>query len=205
MVLTMGHSRKINILFARVLLDHLAVNGKKTVLALALLVFMGFLWIRVLTGQKPGSAAAAQGRGPAAQAQPETAKNLRFVELPRLPGRNDSIHRDFFTIPDRTPFRKNGARDAGTEPEVQTSSSNRAQEVIQRVAQRLKLTAVSLSENPQAFINDRLLRVGDRLTLKEGAKVIEFEVLRIYENSVLVGCEDTQLTLKLAQSLEVDN
>lgn len=68
----------------------------------------------------------------------------------------------------------------------------------------MKLAAVSLSENPQAFINDQLLRVGDRLTLKEGAKVIEFEVLRIYENSVLVGCEDTQLTLKLAQSLEVN-
>jgi len=201
----MGHSRKIGILFARKLLDHLAVNGKKTVLALALLVFMGFLWIRVLTGQKPGSAVAAQGRGPAAQAQRETGNNLQFVELPKLPGRNDSINRDFFTIQDRALFRQNGARNTGTETEVHATSSNRAQEVIQRVAQRLKLTAVSLSENPQAFINDRLLRVGDRLTIKEGANVIEFEVLRIYENSVLVGCEDTQLTLKLAQSLEVNN
>ncbi len=201
----MGHSRKNNILFARKLLDHLAVNGKKTVLALALLVFMGFLWIRVLTGQKPGSAVAARGSGPAAHTQPETANNLQFVELPKLPGRNDSIYGDFFTIQDRALFRPNGAPDTGTETEVHATSSNRAQEVIQRVAQRLKLTAVSLSENPQAFINDRLLRVGDRLTLREGAKVIEFEVLRIYENSVLVGCEDTQLTLKLAQSLEVDN
>lgn len=205
MVPIMGHSRRINILFARKLLDHLAVNGKKTVLALALLVFMGFLWIRVLTGQKPGSAAAAQGSGPAARTQPQTANNLRFVELPRLRGRSDSIYRDFFTIQDRTLFRQNGARETGTETEVQTSSSNRVQEVIQRVAQRLKLTAVSLSENPQAFINDRLLRVGDRLTIKEDAKVVEFEVLRIYENSVLVKCEDMQLTLKLAQSLEVDN
>ncbi len=201
----MGHSRKINVQSTRALLDHLAVNGKKTVLALALLVFMGFLWIRVLIGQKPDSAAAAQDSDPAAHTRPEAADKIQFIELPKLPGRNDSIYRDFFTIEDRARFRRNAARDTGTETEVRAASSNRSQEVILRVAQRLKLTAVSLSENPQAFINDRLLRIGDRLTIKEGATVIEFEIVRIYENSVLVKCEGTQLTLKLAQSLDVNN
>jgi hypothetical protein len=76
--------------------------------------------------------------------------------------------------------------------------------VIRRAAQKLKLEAVLWNENPRAFINDRLLGLGDRVTVKEGTTSFEFEVLRIHENSVLVGCAGTQLTLKLAQYLDVD-
>jgi len=67
------------------------------------------------------------------------------------------------------------------------------------------LEAVLGSGNPQAFINDKLYRIGDRLTLRDGPDTCEFEVLRIREDSVIVGCNGTELTLKLAQHLEVSN
>ncbi len=67
----------------------------------------------------------------------------------------------------------------------------------------MKLEAVLWSESPQAFINDQLLRVGGKLTVKDGADVLELEVLQIYVDSVLVECKGIQLTLELAQDLEV--
>jgi len=67
----------------------------------------------------------------------------------------------------------------------------------------LKLEAVLWSESPRAFLNDQLLSVGSKLTVKDGTASYEFEVLQIYMDSVLVGCDDMQLTLPLAQSLEV--
>jgi len=63
----------------------------------------------------------------------------------------------------------------------------------------LKLDAVFLRENPQAFLNDQLLSVGGKLTVQVGAASYEFEVLQIYMDSVLVECQGIQLRLKLAQ------
>jgi len=185
------------------ILDHLMIDRKKTTVALGLIAIMAIMWGRVLLGRRPGSAVA---REPASRpaVQQEQPMKVRFVELPKLPGRNDSIERDFFAVQDRACLRQNaGARNPSTDPEVRVVSPDHAQEVIRRIAQRLKVEAVLWSENPQAFINDQLRRVGEKITMKEGTGSFEFEVLRIYEDSVLVGCNGTQLTLKLAQDLEV--
>jgi len=201
----MAHSRRTRVQSAGRILDHLVMDRKKTVVVFGLLAVMAIMWGRVLLGHKPGSAAAAND--PASQAASPSAAPLpvRFVELPKQPGRNDSIDRNFFTVQDRAYFRPNaGARDTSTDPEVHVISPDHVQEVIRRAAQKLKLEAVLWNENPRAFINDRLLSLGDKITVKEGTTPFEFEVLRIYENSVLVGCAGTQLTLKLAQYLDVD-
>lgn len=200
----MGHNRTTSLRSARAVLDHLAGNGKKTVLALALMVFMGLLWIRVLTGQKPRSVVAAPEPTLNERAESETPLKVQFIELPKISGRNDSIYRDFFAIQGRTYFRPNDMPKTGTETEVRVTTPGHAQEVIRRIAERLKLEAVLWSENPQAFVNDRLLKVGDTLPVKEGTKTFNFEVLQINQNSVLVGYEGTQLTLKLAQFVEVN-
>jgi len=190
------------------ILNRLASDRKKTVLALGLIAIMAIMWVRVLLGQKPDSAAAAPGPVPPEAAQQEPPAQVRFVELPKLPGRNDSIHRDFFAVQNRAYFQPNDAQNASTDTEVHVVSPGHATEVITRVAQRLKLEAVLWSENPgkdpQVFINDRLLRAGDKLTVTEGADSVDFEVLRIDESSVLVGSGGAQLTLKLAQYLEVN-
>ena len=56
-----------------------------------------------------------------------------------------------------------------------------------------------------ALINDQLLSVGDKLTVKSGTAIFEVEVLQIYVDSVQVGCDGIQLTLGLAQKLEPVN
>ncbi len=190
------------------LLNRLALDHKKTVVALGLSAITVIMWVRVLLGQKPESAAAGPEAVSPGTAQQEPPALVRFIELPKLPGRHDAIHRDFFAVQNRAYFQPNGARNASTDAEVHIVSSDQAREVIQRVAQRLKLEAVLWSEDPgkdpQVFVNDRLLRAGEKLTVRDGADSIEFEVLRIYEGSVLMGCGGTRLTLKLAQYLDVN-
>jgi hypothetical protein len=202
----MAHNQKHRIRPAGRVVDFLR-DGKKTVLATALVLVMAVMWIRVLIGDKPGSAAAATGRPRATEtAQKEPARaRTRMVELPRVSGRNDSIDRDCFNVQEWAPVRRSATGPStSTDTEVPVASPNHDQEVVHQVAQRLRLEAVSLrSENPQAFLNDRLLGVGDTLTVEDGTACLEFEVLRINEDSVLVECKGIQLALKLAQVVDV--
>ncbi|MGE5296814.1 MAG: hypothetical protein ACM3VT_18495 [Solirubrobacterales bacterium] len=163
------------------------------------------MWIRVLIGHKPESAAAAGNRTQtsAAAQTGSAAVTIKMIPLPRISGRNDSIHRDCFSMWDRAPFRQLVAPETSTDAEVPPVTGNRDQEVIQQVAQTLKLEAVVRNGSPHAFVNDRMLGVGDRFTVERGAACFEFEVLRIDEGAVLVQCNGIQLTLKLAQSVEV--
>jgi hypothetical protein len=180
----------------------LLMGGKKTAIACVLITIMAFMWIRVFTRPEPAAAGAAPAR--TGSVQRHTPVKVKRIELPKSPERHGALQRDFFAAKDGTYFRpKAVAQNTGTDKEVPVASANRVQEVIHRVAQTLKLEAVLWSESPQAFINDQLLSVGSKLTVKDGAAAFEFEVLQIHVDSVLVKCNDTQLTLKLAQFLEV--
>jgi hypothetical protein len=186
------------------LLDRLRMGGKKSAVACALVLIMLFMWIRVFVGHRPAAATAAPQPPPAQTRQPKTSGKVTLVDLPKSPGRHDSIQRDFFTVKDPAYFRRNAAgQNTGTDKEVPVVSSNGIQEVIQRIAKTLKLETVVWSETPRAFINDQLLSVGSKLTVKDGTEVFEFDVLQIHVSSVLVECRGIQLTLELAQFLEV--
>lgn len=186
------------------ILERLRRGGPKTALAGVLILIMLLMWLRVFLGHRPAAATGAprprQTEAPAAK----TPVQVERIELPRTPGRHDGLWRDFFIASDHTSSRRNPAgRHTGTDKEVLVISSNSAQEVIRRVARTLKLEAVLWSESPRAYLNDQLLGVGGKLVVKDGTAFYEFEVLQINVNSVLMVCEGVQLTLELAQFLEV--
>lgn len=186
-------------------MGYLVADGKKTVVAVGLVAIMAMMWFRVLTGRKPQSAAAKQ---PSEQTQKENTAsvNLRFHDLPTIPGRNDRLDRNFFAVENWDVFSRDVSRHtSSTGSEVHVVAPNRTQEVIVKVAQRIRLEAVLWSDNPQIFANDQLLRVGDTLRLKDGTETYVFEVVQIEADSVLVRCREQQLTLKLAQSNDVNN
>jgi len=200
----MTHGGNYRITQARQVLDHLAADRKKAVFAVTLVTVMAFMWFRVLTGQQPAPAAADPGTTEAEPKSQKSPRSIRHVELPNLPGRNDYINRDFFASRDWECFRQQSGRPRHLANEVHMTAPDHAQETAARLGQRLKLEAVLRDGTPRAFINDQLLRLGDRLPVREGPDTCEFEVLRIYEDSVLVGCNGTQLTLKLTQHLDVN-
>lgn len=202
----MAHNTKSSVPSASQILGRLRRGGKKTAVASGLFLLMLFMWVRVFVGHGPAGAAAAPASVQTQPAEHKRPVKVKFVELPKLPGRHEAINGDFFTAKDRAYFRRNAAgRNAGTNKEVPVVSSSYAQEVIQRLTQMMKLEAVLWSESPRAFINDQLLSVGTKLTVKSGADDFEVEVLQIYVDSVLVGCDGIQLTLQLARELETVN
>ena len=93
----------------------------------------------------------------------------------------------------------------GSDREVSLVSRDGNREYVNGVAEKLRLEAIGLGENPQAFINDKLLGVGDKLLVRDGVSTYECELIGIEENAVFIRCGEEEIQLKLTQKVEVTN
>jgi hypothetical protein len=186
-----GANRYINLL---------AAEKKKAVLALCLIVLMAFMWIKVLTKTSPKAANAELITELInnMETQSETELKISFIELPRVAGRNDVVTRDFFASNGWQDFVDGWGPKVGVE-EIDIVSKDDDQEVIRRVAENLKLEAIVSSKIPLAFINNEVLRVGDKLFVSDGIDRYECEVVEIKENIVVMSCKESKITLKMTQ------
>jgi hypothetical protein len=181
-------------------LSHLATEKKKTVLALCLIVLMIFMWLKLLTRTSP-NAAQADVIEELIEEQNQSGPEIKmsFIELPNVAGRNDLIARDFFASNGWKDFiDAQGRKSVGIE-EIDIVSKEGDQEVIRKVAENLKLEAIVSSENPLAFINDKVLKAGDKLFVSDGVESYECEVVEIKENVVVMKCKESRITLKLTK------
>ncbi len=182
--------------------SRLAAEKKKTVTALCLIALMIFMWVRVLGKKTPVTAAASQRQENVDQDVLGSNVELKisFIELPKIPGRNDVLTRDFFAADGWRNFNRNEKN-----PGNKVISEGGNEEVVRRVAERLKLEAIAIGSdrNPQAFINGKLLSVGDKLLVRYGADKYECEVVGIEENVVVIKCGEAEITLKLTKVIEV--
>jgi len=194
----MKQNLKNNANGANRLFSQLAAEKKKTVMVLCLIAVMVFMWVKLLGKKTPETAAAALRRDEAMGEQSNSQLKISFIELSKVPGRNDVLTRDFFASGGWGDFTKEGTK------EVNVVSRDGSEEVIRRVAEKLKLEAIVLGENPQAFINDKLLSVGDKLLVRDGVKTYECEVVGIEENAVFIRCGEAEIKLKLMHAIEVE-
>jgi hypothetical protein len=183
------------------LVSRLAAEKKKTVTALCLIALMVFMWARVIGKKTPAVAAALGAEDVVSGSNSEL--NISFIELPKVAGRNDVLTRDFFAAGGWKDFIRDGegSNVAGTEVSVVSKDGN--EEIVRKVAEKLKLEAIGLDGNPQAFINNKLLSVGDKLLVRDGGNTYECEVMAIEENVVLIKCGDAEITLKVTKAVEV--
>jgi hypothetical protein len=169
-------------------------------LALCLISLMAFMWIKVLTKTSPQAADAKLIEELIKETQSEPELEISFIELPRVAGRNDMVTRDFFSSDDWQNFvGGRGSKSVAVE-KIDIVSKNDDQEVIRRkVADNLKLEAIVSSEDPLAFINNRVLRAGDKMFVRDGTESYECEVVEIKENIVVIRCMEAMITLKMTQ------
>ena len=181
--------------------SQLAAEKKKTVCALCLIGLMVFMWVRMLSKRGPqGAQAALMVRQPT-DSQSNSELKVSFIELPEIEARNDVLTRDFFAANGWRDFL--GERRALTDVgESTVFTGDGGKEVGRKVAEKLKLEAIMSGESPQAFINDVLLSVGDKLPVRDGDNTYECEVIRIEENKVFIRCGQTEIQLKLAETIE---
>lgn len=188
---------------ARRVFGRLAAENRKTVAASCLVILMVFLWIRVLTRSTPEAAEATPATEQSDVKNPSPVVTVSFVELPKVPGRNDVVTRDFFACNGWQNFMGGRQKFADIE-EVNMLSQNGSEEAIKKVAERLRLEAIVLSSNPRAFINNKVLSVGDRMLIDDGNEKYECEVAVIEENTVVIKCREAEITLKLVPVAMVD-
>jgi hypothetical protein len=125
--------------------------------------------------------------------QSQSKLKIVYVPLPVVTGRNNTLTRDFFAI---------GEGFIGGGAVVNVISGPETEEMIRRIAEKLKLDAIVSGGNPQAFINDVLVSEDDKLVVKEGEKEYEFVVVKIGHDTVFIKCQETEITLKLASATE---
>ncbi len=187
------------------LVGRLAAEKKKTVTALCLIALMIFMWARVLGKKTPVTAAASQRQENVDQdvLGSNMVLKISFIELPKIPGRNDVLTRDFFAADGWKNFIR-GEINPGNKFEVPLGVN---EEVVKRVAGKLKLEAIAIGSdgNPQAFINGKLLTVGDKLPVRDGGNKYECEVVGIEENVVFIKCLELEakITLELTKVIEM--
>ena len=187
------------------LLARLTAERKKTVLAFCLIAVMAFMWVKVLSRKAPNVVQATlMTQQENLNGQANSQLKISFIELPKVTGRNDVITRDFFDSDGWRGFIKDREeKDLVGYKEVGVTSNNDSKEVLIKIAGKLKLEAIELGENPRAFINSRLLTVGDKFHLKDGLDSYECEVVRIEQNLVILRCSEVEITLKLMPIVEV--
>jgi hypothetical protein len=196
----MRHNARKNSQSVNRFLNYLAAEKKKTVLAVCLILLMIFMWLKVLTRTSPKAAEAeliAELIEEQTQSEPEM--DISFIDLPNVAGRNDLIDRDFFASNGWQDFIDDQGRKSVGVEEIDIVSKDDDQEVIQKVAENLKLEAIVSSEEPMAFINDKVLRAGDKLFVGDGIESYECEVVEIKENIVVIKFRESKITLKLTQ------
>ena len=183
------------------LIGQLTAEKKKAVAASCLVAVMAIMWVRVLTKQAPEAAEAAFVTEQLnAEEAPIQKLNVSFIELPKVAGRNDVIARDFFASNDWRHFEGEKKRNLAVIEEVNivSKNGNENEEVIRKVAEKLKLEAiVVLSNNPRAYINNKVISVGEKVLIRDGVDTYECEVIEIKENKVVIKCRQAEVTLKL--------
>ncbi|MEJ2704423.1 MAG: hypothetical protein P8Z79_18460 [Sedimentisphaerales bacterium] len=176
---------------------------KRVVAAICLIAVMAFMWIRVLTQKSPEAAAGAVEPSSGQQAS-KAGVEMAFVELPKVAGRDDVITRDFFNADNWQHFIDRQRKRKGLE-EVNVLVRDGSEEVMRRVAGKLKLEAIMVSENPRAYINGEVVEVGDKMFIGEGVDKYECDVVVIEEGSVVIRCGKAEITLKLVQESKKDD
>lgn len=184
----------------------LAADKKKAVTAICLVGVMALMWGRLLLKKGPENALAGAGAGGTVNVQQEDQElTVSYVELPETLGRNDVITRDFFSPA--------GWRGFGIGAEVEDMTDRNAREVVShsgseaivaaiRSGLELQATRVVEREQPQAYINYKLVEPGDILKIGSGDGTYECEVAEIEENRVSVRCGEVEVVLKLEGALK---
>jgi len=187
------------------LIRRLPLKKGKIVTAVGLIAIMGFMWGRVFISRrgskneaKAATALAAQ-ETKATQQQKEPDVKISFVQLPVVPGRNDVLTHDIFTAQRWNSFPQ--GTDTGAS-EVVLQNDN---EYINKIAETITLDAVIAGQNPEAFIENKLVYVGSKLPVNYNDRIYEFTVAEIHETKVVLRWNDFVVDIKMSQSNELTN
>jgi hypothetical protein len=182
------------------------ISQGKIILAVVLIGVMGFLWIRVFLRGKPAAASAKPATSKASQTaaavKSAPAVRLSYVPLAVVPGRQDRLARDLFSVPDSAVFPwQQKAVPQAEQPNAVTPIEDPWDKQIRPFMERIVVDAIGTDPKgtAQAFIQDRFLSIGDVLSLKQGQQQYELKVKEIHSNSVVLEWQDHAVILRMSE------
>lgn len=176
------------------IVSEVAAKKKKAVVAGGLILIMCFMWGRMFFSKGPNEIAAAQNNTGNIANSTNSSLKIEFVELPVVKGRHDVLVRDFFV------FDKAGLGKSQTVDVLSAGSEN--ENIIKTVREKLKLQAIDMGQTRHAFINDKLLNVGDKIEIAIGSSLLDCEIMSIEKDVVTIRYKDVKIVLKLSQEMQ---
>ena len=180
------------------LLAMLALQKKKSITAACLLIIMSLLWVRIFASKSPREASAGEGQIIPNENSALTVENIQkdetinLIELPKIEGRNDRLSRDFFTV-------KGGLLSQFN------AGGNINERIIKKIESRLVLDLIITGADPQAFINNKLYEIGDRIDISDGNQTYNCMIENIHQTEVLIDYSGVKIKLVLEdQSAVID-
>ena len=187
-------------------MPRLAASRTKVIIAVVLVTTMVLMWVRVLVRSKSDAKAAqtesapVNAHGDKQNRQPEI--KLSYIELPVVKGRNDCLTRDIFRAQNWKAF--SSVTDPTTDENTVEGPDkyNIYKTRIRQIAKTMTLNLISIGRDgktSQALIENKLVSVGSKLTVKYNKQTYEFVVTEIKQNEVVLKWENFSITLTMAQ------
>jgi hypothetical protein len=176
------------------------VNGKM-ILVGGLILVLAFMWIKVFVG---GSSATDEANAEVSVASTAIGKK-KVIKMKRLPlpfefGRHDRLTADLFAPRDiGIKVGKTGFYRDNQEKEQKIKSKKDA---AGKLAEKLKLEAIIIGVNGlsnKAFMNGKIMVIGDKLELKLNDKKYELFVVEIFHNKVVLKWNEYTISVRMAK------
>jgi len=186
------------------LLRRLPVPRGRIVVAMVLLTTMLLMWGRLLFSGKSGESLAAMSDAPlsATAANQKPQARIMTVQLPMVPGRHDRLNRDYFAAADWQAFQAVGPGSFRTHMDSAVQQELTENE-IRLIEQNIKLDGIIAERNTEAreaFINGRLVSVGDVVKIEHKTRQLSLTVEAIQKNKVILGLENFTLNVSIPQA-----
>ena len=168
----------------------ISAERKKIITMGLLLCVMGFMWSKVLSSKKQQQAIETRT---IAAAKEKTIMSLAYIPLPSVQSRNDRIKNDFFAPENFLGFNSS----AGGSNTVSLKNDDGD---IQSIMKNIRIDAILSGENPQVFVNDQLLNIGDKLNIEKSGKTYELELVKIMKDKIQLKYGETVVETGIAES-----
>jgi len=196
------------------LIGRMPASKNRVFLAVGLISLMTFMWIRVFVraGSDSNNVSAAPVKMTESQAIGQSGQRqvkLSYIQLPVIPGRNDMLKRDIFSVKNCRTFdayNKNGTKHGKTDTLARIQDTGGDPDITE-IEKKLRLEAVIAGDNGQpgeAFIENQFVSVGSTLAVDYDGRIYEFTVLKIDENEVVLKWKEFTIAVKMSPSDETN-
>lgn len=169
----------------------------KTVVAAALLLLMGIMWVRVFfSSGKPAQAVAYSETNQTQEVKAEPAIHIEPVPLPVIAGRNDRLTKDYFAVALWPQQRSSMPQDV--QASLRNDAEQQRHDFINTLSSRLSIDAVLMptgQEPAKVCLNGKVLAEGQALTLKDKDQTYELTITQIKPNAITIVCDQKTIVL----------